>query len=87
VFVESEEFSLDEAKEAEANSLARNVLIPETALKSFLRRRVFTGTAIRQFAFQIGVAPGIVVGRLQHDGLLERTACNELKRTLDWPHL
>jgi len=87
VFVESEEFSLDEAKEAEANSLARNVLIPETALKSFLRRRVFAGTAIRQFAFQIGVAPGIVVGRLQHDGLLERTACNELKRTLDWPHL
>lgn len=86
-FVESEEFPADATKEAEADSFARNALIPEAALKSFLRRRVFTSTAIRQFAFQIGIAPGLVVGRLQHDGLLARTACNELKRPLDWSHL
>jgi Zn-dependent peptidase ImmA (M78 family) len=87
VFVESDEFPHDEEKEAAADTFAQNVLIPEAALKNFLRKRVLTSTAIRQFAYQIGVAPGIVVGRLQHDSLLPRTECNELKRPLDWPEL
>jgi len=33
----------------------------------------------------VGVSPGIVVGRLQHDGHLPwRTNLNGLKRTLRW---
>lgn len=87
VFVEGDEVVHDDQKEAEANEFARNQLIPESALKGFLRKRVFTSTTIRQFAFHIGVAPGIVVGRLQHDLLLSRNECNELKRELHWPEV
>ncbi len=37
-----------------------------------------------QFASEIGIAPGIVVGRLQHDGKLPPSHCNELKCRLEW---
>jgi len=40
--------------------------------------------AIRQFALQQGVAPGIVVGQLQHTGYLPHTHCNDLKCTFVW---
>jgi HTH-type transcriptional regulator/antitoxin HigA len=32
-----------------------------------------------EFAKCVGVHPGIVVGRMQHDGLLELTWLNDLK--------
>jgi hypothetical protein len=35
------------------------------------------------FAKEIGIAAGIVVGRLQHEGDLPRTHLNDLKRSLD----
>jgi len=34
---------------------------------------------IKSFAEKIDIAPGIVVGRLQHDGLLPRSHGNRLK--------
>ncbi len=40
--------------------------------------------AIIEFAQQLGIAPGIVVGRFQHDGRLEKANCNKLKRHLKW---
>jgi len=72
----------EKKKEDEADAFAREQLIPEATFKSFLRRRVFACSAIRQFAFEIGVSPGVVVGRLQHDELLPRVQCNELKRSV-----
>ena len=40
----------------------------------------FTAETIRSFAARINVLPGIVVGRLQHDGYLtNQTALNSLK--------
>jgi HTH-type transcriptional regulator / antitoxin HigA len=36
------------------------------------------------FANRIGVSPGIVVGRLQHDRLLQFTHMHDLKRRLNW---
>jgi HTH-type transcriptional regulator / antitoxin HigA len=86
VFVESDDIPGDPTKEREADDFARNTLIPETALRAFLRKRVLTSTAIRQFAYEIGVAPGIVVGRLQHDELLPPAFCNDLKRPMVMPN-
>ncbi|MDF5726923.1 MAG: HigA family addiction module antitoxin [Rhizonema sp. PD38] len=38
---------------------------------------------ILQFAIQIGIAPGIVVERLQHDGVLPSSHCNEQKQRFE----
>lgn len=37
-----------------------------------------TKPAVREFAGTIGIHPGIVVGRLQHDGLIEPAWMNGL---------
>lgn len=70
--------------EEDANRFASDTLIPPLALGEFVRRKTFTNEAIHDFAEAIGVGPGIVVGRLQHDGLLDWHQGNTLKQTVDW---
>lgn len=85
-FVDEEDGYADE-KEAEANTFAAEMLIPNEHLQIFLQRqgtRYFSAEDVKQFAAQIGIAPGIVVGRLQHDGAVPLTHLNGLKRKLDW---
>lgn len=72
----------DEGMEQEANKWASNVLIPPAELTNL--RRPLSKQAIIAFASRIGVSPGIVVGRLQHDGLLPFTHMHDLKRKLVW---
>ncbi|MCY4255742.1 MAG: hypothetical protein OXE51_06455, partial [Gammaproteobacteria bacterium] len=47
----------------------------------FLAHRV---AAVTAFAKKIGIAPGIVVGRMQHDGHLPRNYLNKLKVRYQW---
>jgi hypothetical protein len=72
--------------EAEANRFAADTLIPPDALAGFVRRvgKTLTSDDIHDFADAIGVGPGIVVGRLQHDGVLDWHQGNSLKQTLNW---
>jgi Zn-dependent peptidase ImmA (M78 family) len=72
--------------EEEANRFAADTLIPPDALADFLSRhgRTLTNDEIHDFAEAIGVAPGVVVGRLQHDDKLDWHQGNSLKQTLDW---
>lgn len=70
--------------ETEANQFARDSLIPPSALGEFIRKKTFTNDAIHDFSEAIGIGPGIVVGRLQHDGILARHQGNALKQTLGW---
>jgi HTH-type transcriptional regulator/antitoxin HigA len=70
--------------ETEANQFARDTLIPPSALGEFIRKKTFTNDAIHDFAHAIGIGPGIVVGRLQHDGILARHQGNALKQKLSW---
>jgi HTH-type transcriptional regulator/antitoxin HigA len=70
--------------ETEANQFARDTLIPPSALGEFIRKKTFTNDAIHHFSEEIGIGPGIVVGRLQHDGILARHQGNALKQTLGW---
>lgn len=72
----------DDEKEREADEFARNMLIPRIRVSELKRLR--TERAIRDFAREIGVSTGIVVGRLQHDRILYPSAFNNLKRKLDW---
>ena len=67
-------------KEIEANTFAADFLIPKSAFAQLLQERPFTTQSINRFAAQLGIAPGIVVGRLQHDKLLPHNHLNALKR-------
>jgi addiction module HigA family antidote len=72
-------------REEEANRFASELLIPAERLRHFLtRNRRISGDSISRFAAELEIAPGIVVGRLQHDDRLPRTHCNALKRRLEW---
>ena len=66
-------------EEAEANTWAADFLIPSSAMRAF--RMGFTGTEteVRNFARKLGIAPGIVVGQLQHEKVIAHSALNKLK--------
>lgn len=70
--------------ETEANQFAADTLIPPSALSEFVRSGKFTNEPIHDFAESIGIGPGIVVGRLQFDGLLAPHQGNALKQKLQW---
>jgi addiction module HigA family antidote len=70
--------------ESEANRFAADFLIPPADYRFFPQGRHISKADVRYFADKIGVAPGIVVGRLQHDGRLPFSHCNDLKVHLKW---
>ena len=72
--------------EDEAYQFASERLIPEAAYTYFvqLHGKYYTEEAVRGFASSQNISPGIVVGRLQHDGKLEFNHLNRLKRKLQW---
>ena len=75
----------NQEKEQEANKFSADILIPSTDLKRFLASVSQISKAnIIQFANDIGIAPGIVVGRLQHDDILPPSHCNDLKQRWEW---
>jgi addiction module HigA family antidote len=81
-----EDDGADEEREQEANRFAMDVLIPPAELRRFRADRGnqhISQEMVVAFAKEIGIAAGIVVGRLQHEGDLPRTHLNDLKRSLD----
>lgn len=77
---------LDDEKEQEANHFAQNELIPEKAMNRFIAQGRFTKSGIISFAQEVGIAPGIVVGQLQHRGLLKYATHSDLKQSYKWTH-
>jgi HTH-type transcriptional regulator/antitoxin HigA len=72
-------------QEEEANRFSRDFLIPPADYAQFKLRHSFGKDSIRTFAKQVGIAPGIVVGRLQHDEILPYpTPLNRLKQSFAW---
>ena len=59
-------------QEEEADEFAQKTLVPPAPWRSFVKAGIFSATHIASFANEIDIAPGIVVGRLQHNGLLPR---------------
>lgn len=68
--------------EEEANRFAADTLIPPAALFWFLKKGVFTTDSICSFSKELNIGPGIVVGRLQHDGHLRQHQGNTLHQWL-----
>lgn len=83
---EREDEGIDERIEAEANEFAGNLLIPKADYRHFTASGSFFDADIRRFAGRIGIHPGIVVGRLQHDERLDFTFHNGLKEAFEYAY-
>lgn len=84
IFIDTKSERSD-AKEHEANQFAADMLIPPEKYAAFLRSNSqISKVVVRQFACEIGIAPGIVVGRLQYDGHLPDTHTGGLKEKFEW---
>lgn len=79
----SEKRHLDEKEELEANDFAGKVLIPPSQ-EAALRALPHEYKSIMRFARNLSVSPGIVVGQLQHRGLVPRDKLNFLKKRYTW---
>ena len=70
--------------ETEANTWAANFLVARADWGRFTRLGAYTRSAVLQFAEEQEIAPGIVVGSLQHEGLVPWNHLNDLKVRLRW---
>lgn len=79
-FIEEEPMLTEDEKEKQADEFAMNILIPPDQYKTFVLNNKFSKEAVKHFAKDIGIDPGIVVGRLQHDKCIQYQHLNDLKR-------
>jgi HTH-type transcriptional regulator / antitoxin HigA len=87
VFVDTRKFEGE--FEEKANHFAGDFLIPLKTLHRFAAQysdeeRVPSRRSISRFASELEISPGIVVGQLQHAGVLPYSHCNDLKRSFSW---
>lgn len=75
----SEMMDINNALENEANLFSSEYLIPKNELKKFSPSQYTSDAEICDFAASIGIHPGIVAGRLQHDKILPQNRCSKLK--------
>ncbi|MEE9393109.1 MAG: helix-turn-helix domain-containing protein [Planctomycetota bacterium] len=86
IFIDSKQDPNEDEDEQRANEFARDFLIPPDVFAVFVARGRFDQTSITRFAKATDIAPGIVVGRLQHEGHLLHNQCNKLKVRFVWSH-
>ena len=81
------EGALGNEHEGEANDFARDWLIPPQYARGLAAMQK-SGASIRALADQLSIAPGIVVGRLQKEGLLrwDSVLNKSLKVRYEWRH-
>jgi addiction module HigA family antidote len=83
VFVSSnkqEMKAIDNRLEEEADSFAQNTLIPVSDYRLFYPSKYTSDAEIVAFANKIGIHPGVVAGRLQHDRIIAQNRCSALKQ-------
>ena len=73
--------------DAEADRWASDFLISRPDWDSFIDAGYFGEWAVRRFAYDQGIAPAIVVGRLQHERLIPWSRLNHLKAKMRWREL
>ncbi|GAA0256688.1 ImmA/IrrE family metallo-endopeptidase [Saccharothrix mutabilis subsp. mutabilis] len=69
--------------EIEADNFARNALIPDAVFDKFVTQ-TFTNDpgSIARFARKVGVSQGIVLGRLQHEGIVPWSRWRDMKQSV-----
>lgn len=82
VFISSlveEMVDYNNALEDEADRFASDYLIPPNELRRFAPTKYTSDNEIVEFANSIGIHPGIVAGRLQHEKIIPQSRCSKLK--------
>jgi HTH-type transcriptional regulator/antitoxin HigA len=74
----------DPNAEAAADRFAAEWLIPPDKWAGFVASGAWSAVRVREFAELVGIQPGIVVGRLQHEMLVPHAKLNELRRRFVW---
>lgn len=69
-----------EEDEQAANAFAAETLIPSSSLEDFIAADDISENSVRVFAQRIGIHPGVVVGRLQKDNIIDFSHMNGLKQ-------
>lgn len=69
----------NDENEEKADAFSSNTLIPNTLYKKYIAKNDYDKKSIESFAKELNIAPGIVVGRLQHDKHLPFNMFNNLK--------
>lgn len=82
-FVDEEDGS-DDQFEQEADQWAGEMLVGRACFDRFAASRPRSEAAIRRFADEAGIHPGIVVGMLQHQRVLPHRNLNKLKVRFTW---
>ena len=83
VFIRSNTHEMREINnrlEDEADTFAENILIPAQAFYRFHPSKYTSDAEIVAFANQVGVHPGVVAGRLQHERIIAPNRCSALKQ-------
>jgi len=70
---------LSDAEEDAANIWAGDTLIDKEAFGTFKKARDYSENGVLEFARQQGIAPGIVVGRMQLERMIKYNMLNNLK--------
>ncbi|MCM1467551.1 MAG: HigA family addiction module antitoxin [Alistipes sp.] len=70
---------ISDQDEKAADLWSRDTLISEEAFETFRLRRNYSAASVRDYAEKIGIAPGILVGRLQNEGCIKHSMLNDLK--------
>ncbi len=84
IFLEEVEGTkVNEEKEEEADAFARKWLIGNDDYDVLTNNDFITKELILKFAKKTKAHPGIIVGRLQHDGFLPHSKFNELKEKIN----
>ena len=73
----------DDPVELEANRFARDTLIPSSEFQEFLLGGDYSEKAVDAFSKHVGIAPGVVVGRLQHERLVPHNRLNHLRERFE----
>lgn len=71
-------------QEQEANDFAAEILLPKKEYDAFRYKGDYSSNAILEFAQDKEIDPGVIVGRLQHDGLIPYNQLNYLHKQLNW---
>lgn len=74
----NEDGTTDE-EEKTADTWATNTLISEEDFNRFRCNNDYSKKSVASYAESLGIAPGILVGRMQHEGLIEYSMLNDLK--------
>lgn len=82
-FIDEDDGARDRYEE-EANEWAAKTLVDLDRFKLFIANHPRSAAAVRRFAEEVGIHPGIVVGMLQHRGVLPHTHLNKLKVRFAW---